>query len=101
MARLAMINKNNDRREKALRYMAYRKELREKMVNQKISPEERYEAQLKLQKLRKNTSILKVTNRCHLTGRAKGNLKKFMLSRIKFRELANRGLIPGVTKASW
>ena len=101
MARLAMINKNDMRREKALRYMKYRTELREKMVDQKASPEERYEAQIKLQKLRKNTSMLRVTNRCHLTGRPKGNLKKFMLSRIKFRELASRGLLPGVTKASW
>lgn len=101
MARLAAIMKNNRRLKLALKYVAYRAELRDKVVNESLSPEERYEAGVKLQKLRKDTSRLRVRNRCYLTGRARGNLRKFGLSRMKTRELANLGLLPGVTKASW
>ena len=101
MAKLSSINKNNRRREKAVRYRAHRTELRETAVNMKLSDEEREAAALKLQKLPRNTSMNRVITRCYLTGRPRGNLRKFGLSRMKFRELALRGLIPGVTKASW
>jgi small subunit ribosomal protein S14 len=56
---------------------------------------------LKLQKLPKDTNINRTVNRCEMTGRPRGNLRKFGLSRMKFRELALMGKIPGVTKASW
>lgn len=101
MAKLSAINKNNRRREKALRYMAHRKELREKAVDMKLSDEERELAALKLQKLPRDSAMARVISRCYMTGRPRGNLSKFGLSRMKFRELALRGLIPGVTKASW
>lgn len=101
MARLSAINKSNMKKEKAKKYYAYREELRRKSVDMKLSDEERSAAQMKLQKLPRNTSHVQVTNRCHLTGRPKGNLSKFGLCRNKFRELALTGKLPGVTKASW
>lgn len=101
MARLAAVNKTNRKKELAKKYYAHREELRRKSVNMKLSDEERSAAQLKLQKLPKNTSHVQVTNRCQLTGRPRGNLRKFGLCRNKFRELALTGKLPGVTKASW
>ena len=101
MARLAAIQKNEKRRKLSAKYLAYRKELREKVINTKLSPEERFEAGIKLQKLRRDTNRIRIRNRCYLTGRSRGNLRKFGLSRMKTRELANNGLLPGVTKASW
>ena len=101
MARLAAIMKNEKRRKLSAKYTAYRKELREKVIDLNLSPEDRFEAGLKLQKLRRDTSRDRIRNRCCLTGRPRGNLRKFGLSRMKTRELANLGLLPGVTKASW
>lgn len=89
---------------------------REKMVNRKweerqklkkivrsinVSDEERMDAQDKLNKLPRNSSPVRLRNRCKLTGRPRGYLRKFQMSRICFRELANNGTIPGVFKASW
>lgn len=63
--------------------------------------EERLEAQLKLNKLPRNSSPVRLRNRCIITGRPRGYLRKFKMSRLCFRELANNGTIPGVFKASW
>lgn len=101
MARKAMIVKNNRRREMALKYKAHRDELRKKSVDMKLSPEEREDAILKLQKLPRDTSFSRIRNRCALTGRARGHLRKFGLCRISVRELASHGKLPGVIKASW
>lgn len=101
MARLASINKNNKKKALAKKYYAAREELRNKAVDMKLSEEERQAARLKLQKLPRRTSHVQVTVRCQLTGRPRGNLRKFGLSRNKFRELALTGKLPGVTKASW
>ena len=101
MARKAAIEKNNRRKEKALRYMKYRKELRAKAVDMKLSEEQRWEARKKLQALPAVTNINRVITRCELTGRPRGNYRKFGLCRLKFRELALDGKLPGVTKASW
>lgn len=65
------------------------------------SDEERIEAQIALDKLPKNSSPVRLHNRCQFTGRARGFLRKFKLSRLCFREMANKGLIPGVVKSSW
>lgn len=65
------------------------------------SDEERLEAQIALDKLPKNSSPVRLHNRCQFTGRARGVLRKFKLSRLCFREMANKGLIPGVVKSSW
>ncbi len=101
MARLAAIQKNNRRKEKSSRYYKYRKELRAKSLNEKLSDEEKQAAFVKLQKLPKDTIPNRVITRCVLSGRPRGNYKKFGLSRIAFRQLALIGKLPGVTKASW
>jgi small subunit ribosomal protein S14 len=101
MAKLSSINKNERRREKSKKYGPLRAELRAKAVNLKLSDDERQAASLKLQKLPRDTSPIRVRSRCRLTGRPRGNLRKFALSRMQFRMLAHKGLIPGVTKASW
>ena len=79
----------------------YRTELRDKANNPHVSDDLRAEARLKLQKLPRDTSPIRTTIRCFLTGRPRGNYRKFGLSRMAFRALAHRGLLPGVTKASW
>ncbi len=101
MARLASIEKNNRRKEKSSRYWKYRTELREKAIDQKLTDEERATARKKLQALPRDTNPNRVITRCELTGRPRGNYRKFGLSRMKFRELALDGKLPGVTKASW
>lgn len=101
MARLASIEKNNKRKKLASKYWKHRKELREAAINTKLSDEERQAAQIKLNKLRRDTSACRVITRCEISGRPKGNYRKFGLSRIAFRQLALDGKLPGVTKASW
>lgn len=101
MARKASIKKNNKKKAISTKFWKHRRELREAVVNLKLSDEERSAAQLKLQKLPRNTSPCRVTTRCELSGRPRGNYKKFGLSRIAFRQLALDGKLPGVTKASW
>ena len=96
-----MVEKNNRRKKLAKKYLKYRNELREKAVNMKLSDEERIAARQKLQALPRDTSIFRVTTRCELSGRARGNYRKFGLSRMAFRQLALDGKLPGVTKASW
>ena len=101
MARLAQIVKNEKRKKWSNKHLALRRELRKKARDLKISEEERFEAQLRLQKLPKNSCENRVRSRCELTGRSRGVYKTFRLSRIKFRELAHQGMLPGVTKSSW
>ena len=101
MARKSSIIKNKKREARASKYFKYREELREKSVDMKLSDEERSLAMLKLNKLPKNTAPARVRTRCEITGRPRGNYKKFGLSRIAFRQLALDGKLPGVTKASW
>ena len=101
MARLASIEKNNKRKAISSKYWKHRRELREKAVNMKLSDEERGEARKKLQKLPRDTNPNRVITRCELTGRPRGNYRKFGLSRLAFRKLALDGKLPGVTKASW
>ncbi len=101
MARKASIEKNNKKKALSTKYWKFRKELRDKAVDFKLSDEERQTARNKLQSLGRNTSPNRVTTRCLITGRARGNYKKFGLSRIAFRQLALDGKLPGVTKASW
>ena len=101
MARKASIEKNNRKKAMATKYFKHRRDLREKAVNFKLSDDERDAARKKLQAMPRNTSMNRVTTRCQITGRPRGNYKKFGLSRIAFRELALDGKLPGVTKASW
>jgi small subunit ribosomal protein S14 len=101
MAKLSSINKNERRRQLAEKYGRYRTELRKKANNPHVQDEERAAARLKLEKLPRDTNPNRVTTRCYLSGRPRGNFRKFGLSRMAFRELAHRGLLPGVTKSSW
>jgi small subunit ribosomal protein S14 len=101
MAKTALINREQKRRETVKKFAARRKELLEIANNPKLSPEERYQARLKLQQLPRDASPVRLRNRCALTGRPRGVYRKFGLGRCKLRELALRGEIPGVIKASW
>jgi small subunit ribosomal protein S14 len=78
-----------------------RQKLKEIILNPRTSDEERLAAQISINKMPRNSSPVRLRNRCALTGRARGYLRKFGLSRLCFREMANMGLIPGVVKASW
>ena len=101
MAKISAIKKNEKRKQLSQKWEAYRRFLRERVVDAKISDEERYEAHLKLQKLPRNTSRVRTRSRCFVTGRPRGGFQKFGLSRIAFRQMALEGKLPGVTKASW
>ncbi len=101
MAKLALINRDKKRRATVKKYAAKRAELLVAAGNEKLSDEERYEARLKLQKLPRDASPVRLRNRCQLTGRPRGVYSKFGLGRIKLREIAMRGEVPGMVKASW
>ena len=101
MAKISSIAKNNRRKKMAAKGEAKRAELRAKISDSETGDEERLELQKKLQKLPRDTSRIRVRNRCEMTGRPRAVYRDFKLSRIKFRELAHQGMIPGVTKSSW
>ncbi len=101
MAKLALINREQKRVDLANKFAAKRAALKAIIDDQSKSEEERYEARLKLQALPRNSNPTRQRNRCVLTGRPRGTFRKFGLGRIKLREVAMRGEIPGMTKASW
>jgi len=101
MAKTSQINRNKKREKMVAQYAARRAALKAKADDMKVSPEERFEARLKLSKLPRNSSKVRVHNRCELSGRSKGYYRKVKLSRIALRDLANFGQVPGMTKASW
>lgn len=101
MARKAMIEKEKKRNHLVKLNWDKRQELKQIVRDLTTNEEQKMEAQEKLNKLSRNSSPVRLRNRCRLTGRSRGYLRKFNLSRLCFREMANAGLIPGVTKASW
>lgn len=101
MAKKSMIAREVKRKKLADKYFQIRGELKAAIKNEKLSEDERYEAQLKLQKLPRDASPSRARNRCSLTGRPHGYYRKFGLSRNKLREAVMRGDVPGVVKASW
>ena len=101
MAKLSLINREKKRRDTVKKFAARRAELVAVIENIKLSDEERDQARAKLQKLPRNASPVRLRNRCTLTGRPRGTFRKFGLARNKLREIAMRGEIPGVIKASW
>ena len=101
MAKKSSIAKNEKRKVKAEKFEPVRRKLRAQVIDLKLSPEERYLASIKLQKLPKSGSRCRVVNRCRITGRARGTLRRFGLSRLIFREFAHKGYISGVIKSSW
>lgn len=101
MAKLALINRNEKRRKTIAKYAAKRAAL-VAVVNDASRPEEeRFEARLKFQALPRNSSPVRLRNRCKLTGRPRGVYRKFGLGRSKLRDFVMRGEVPGMTKASW
>ncbi len=101
MAKLALINREVKRAKLAKQYDAKRTALKAIIDDQSKSEEERYAARLKLQQLPRNANPTRQRNRCMLTGRPRGVYRQFGLARLKLRDLAMRGEIPGLTKASW
>ena len=101
MAKLALINRNEKRRETVKKYAAKRADLVAVINDVSRSDEERFEARLKFQALPRNSSPVRLRNRCKLTGRPRGVYRKFGLGRSKLRDFVMRGEVPGMTKASW
>ena len=101
MAKKSKIANNQYKIKLSNRLYDKRKKLLEQINNTDLSFDERQKYRLKLEKLPKNSNRIRVRNRCNVTGRPRGVYRKFGLSRITFRELALKGLIPGVSKASW
>lgn len=101
MAKKSSVEKNK-RREKLAKAFAGRRECLKAIANdQSLTMEDRFTARLKLAELPRNSSPVRIHNRCELTGRPKAFYRRFKLSRIALRELASRGQIPGMTKSSW
>jgi small subunit ribosomal protein S14 len=101
MAKTAVINRDLKRRKIVKKFAKKRAELQTVIDNVKISDEARFAARQKLQQLPRDSSPTRLRNRCKLTGRPRGVFRKFGLGRNKLREIAMRGEIPGVVKASW
>ncbi len=101
MAKLALINRDLKRQLTVRKFAAKRKALEAIIDDQSLSEEERYQARLKLQALPRDSSPTRLRNRCAITGRPRGTFRKFGLARNKLREVAMRGEVPGLTKASW
>ena len=101
MAKTSSVEKNNRRRKLAKQYAGKRARLKAITQNKSLPMEERFEAQLKLAELPRNSSPNRVRNRCEITGRPRAYYRKIKMSRLALRDLANQGLIPGMTKSSW
>ncbi|TPE62264.1 30S ribosomal protein S14 [Sandaracinobacter neustonicus] len=101
MAKLSSINKNERRKQLVKQYAAKFEKLKAIADDESRDEGERLVARLKMAELPRNANPTRVRNRCELTGRSRAYYRKFKLSRVMLRELANKGLIPGVTKSSW
>ena len=101
MAKLCQVNRNKKREKMVAQYAAKRAALKAKMADKNASPEEVFEANLKLAKLPRNSSKTRVHNRCKLTGRSRGVYRKLEISRIELRRLSSEGQVPGMKKSSW
>ena len=101
MSKLSLIERNKKRIKLYKKYKAKHDKLLKDANNKRLSPEEQFQARLKLSKIPRNASKVRIRNRCSLTGRGRGEYRKLKLSRIAFRELASIGHVPGITKSSW
>ena len=101
MAKKSLINRNKKRIKLNLKFASKRKKLKSIVMNKKLSSEERFNAQMKLSKLPRNSSKIRVKNRCEITGRSHGVYRKLKVSRITLRQLTLQGKIPGMIKSSW
>ena len=101
MAQVSMIARENKRIKMVQKFAKKREELKKVISDMDISDEERYEARLKLQKLPRDASPVRLQRRCQITGRPHAVYRRFGLSRNKLRELAMNGDVPGLVKSSW
>ena len=101
MAKTSSVEKNKRREKMAKQYAGKRAKLKEMAVDDRLSPEERFTARLKLAKLPRNSSPTRIRNRCEMTGRPRGYYRKLKMSRIALRLMANEGKVPGMVKSSW
>ncbi|MCC5859746.1 MAG: 30S ribosomal protein S14 [Ectothiorhodospiraceae bacterium] len=101
MAKVSMVAREEKRARLVKKYSAKRAALKAIIVSEDASPEEKMDAQAKLQALPRDSSPVRQRNRCRVTGRPRGYYRKFGLGRNKLREAAMQGMIPGLTKSSW
>jgi len=101
MAKKSLMAREKKRTSLSAKYVERRKEIKERVTNETLSGEERWQAMLDLQKLPRDSSAARGRNRCRLSGRPRGYFRKFGLSRNKLREVCMKGEAPGVVKASW
>jgi small subunit ribosomal protein S14 len=101
MAKKSSIERDKKRRRMSRQYSARRARLKAIASDRNIPAEERFAARLKLAELPRNASPTRIRNRCEMTGRPRAYYRKLQLSRIALRDLASRGLIPGIVKSSW
>jgi small subunit ribosomal protein S14 len=101
MAKLSSINKNERRKAMVKQYAAKYAKLRAIADNTELDETERLIARLKMAELPRNANPTRIRNRCMVTGRPRAYYRKFKIARVMLRELANKGMIPGVTKSSW
>ncbi|MDR7103553.1 30S ribosomal protein S14 [Croceicoccus sp. BE223] len=101
MAKLSSVNKNERRKKLVKKYASQYAKLKAIADDESVDDSERWVARLKLAEIPRNGNPTRVRNRCNTTGRPRGYYRKFGLCRIELRDLANKGMIPGVTKSSW
>ena len=101
MAKTSSIQRNLKRIRLVKKFFKKRETLKKIIKNKKLPLDERFKAQLKLAKLPRNSAKIRIRNRCEITGRPHGVYRKLRISRIALRELASKGIIPGMTKSSW
>ena len=101
MAKTSMVERNKKRRRLAKKYNTRRTRLKALAADRNLPAEERFAARLRLAELPRNSSPVRIRNRCELSGRPRGYYRKLKLSRIALRQLSNEGQIPGMVKSSW
>ncbi|MCB1501014.1 MAG: 30S ribosomal protein S14 [Bauldia sp.] len=101
MAKTSAIHRNKKRRKMVAQYAERRAELKKQARDESLAMEDRFQAQLKLAELPRNSSKVRIRNRCEITGRPRAYYRKLKVSRIALRELGSAGLIPGLVKSSW
>ena len=101
MAKLSSVNKNERRKQLVKKYAGKYAKLKAIAADKSLDETERLIARLKMAEIPRNGNPTRIRNRCELTGRPRGSYRKFRLARVILRDLANKGMIPGVTKSSW
>jgi len=101
MAKKSSIEKNERRRKLAARFAGKRRALKAVAQNERLTLEERFQAQLKLAELPRNSAPSRIRNRCEVTGRPRAYYRKLKMSRLALRDLGSAGLVPGLVKSSW